>query len=134
MRRLAKQPIPTLLIMNSAAWLADYLLDLSSPTKKYRYREAEIKNALREETGWKCVYCESKIGHNTPGDVEHKIPSSKDRTLHFEWSNLTIACTECNRRKSDYYEENNGFLDPYADDVEEVLLHLGPLVYWKPGD
>ena len=94
----------------------------------------EIKTALCEETGSKCIYCESKIGHNTPGDVEHKIPSSKAPTLHFDWGNLTIACSECNRRKNNYYERDAAFLDPYADPVEEILLHLGPLVYWRPGD
>ena len=86
---------------------------------------------LKEETGFKCVYCESKIGHNTPGDIEHKIPSSKDEDQHFAWNNLTIACTECNRRKNDYYVIGNEFLDPYSDDVENVLEHHGPLVYWK---
>lgn len=133
MRRLAKGVIPSVLVEHGASWLADYLSDSESATKKFRYRHAAIKAALREETGWKCVYCESKIGHNTPGDIEHKVPSSKEKNLHFDWSNLTVACTECNRRKSDYYEKGAEFLDPYSDDVEECLLHLGPIVYWVPG-
>jgi uncharacterized protein (TIGR02646 family) len=134
MRRLTKHVVPLLLATNAAKWLMEYLDDPSSNTRKYRYRATEIKEALREETGWKCVYCESKIGHNTPGDVEHKVPSSKNPSLHFEWSNLTTACTECNRRKNDYYEKVIAFLDPYTDDVEEMLVHLGPIVYWRPGD
>jgi hypothetical protein len=134
MRKLDKHPIPALLAAQAAQWLADYLEDTSSNTRKYRYRAEEIKAALRDETGWKCVYCESKIGHNTPGDVEHKVPSSKQPTLHFSWENLTIACTECNRRKNDYYEQDAAFLDPYTDPVEEMLIHLGPLVFWRPGD
>lgn len=133
MRRLTKLPIPTVLADNATQWLMEYLADLSSATKRYRYRHEQIKSTLRDETGWKCAYCESKVGHNTPGDIEHKVPSSKNETLHFEWNNLTVACTECNRRKNDYYEQGEEFLDPYVDDVEACLLHLGPLVYPAPG-
>ena len=103
-------------------------------SNKYRYRHPEIKTTLKEETGWKCVYCESKIGHNTPGDIEHKIPSSKVEHLHFTWENLTIACTECNRRKNDYYEEGEEFLDPYNDDVENEIQHYGPVLGWNNGN
>jgi uncharacterized protein (TIGR02646 family) len=133
MRRLTKLPLPAVLAANAETWLTDYLADRGSATKRFRYRHAEIKETLRQETGWKCAYCESKVGHNTPGDIEHKVPSSKNEALHFEWTNLTVACTECNRRKNDYYETGEEFLDPYVDDVEACLIHLGPLVYWKPG-
>ena len=133
MRRLQKTAIPPVLEANAAAWLNDYLAEPTSDTKKYRYRDKSIKAALLTETGSKCVYCESKIGHNTPGDVEHKVPTSKVREQHFEWSNLTIACTECNRRKATYYEVDTAFLDPYHDDVEQCLVHLGPLVYSRSG-
>jgi hypothetical protein len=134
MRRLAKGAAPPILTDNAVGWLAEYIADKASNTKKYRYRHPDIKEALRVETSWKCAYCESKIGHNTPGDIEHKVPSSRQENLHFEWGNLTIACTECNRRKNDYYELGQEFLDPYVDDVEDCLVHLGPLVYWKPNN
>ena len=134
MRSLEKLPKPEILEINEQGWLADYLSDKTNATKRYRYRDPDIKRQLKEETGFKCVYCESKIGHNTPGDVEHKIPSSKDESKHFDWNNLTIACTECNRRKNDYYKEGEEFLDPYSDDVEQWLEHHGPLVYWTAGN
>lgn len=134
MRSLEKLPKPEVLELNGQDWLDDYLSEKTNSTKRYRYRHPDIKQRLKEETGFKCVYCESKIGHNSPGDVEHKIPSSKDESRHFDWDNLTIACTECNRRKNDYYEEGEEFLDPYSDDVEQWLEHHGPLVYWKAGN
>lgn len=131
LRSLVKLPEPEVLASNNVEWLEAYKADKTSSAKKYKYRHTDIKSTLKEETGFKCVYCESKIGHNTPGDIEHKIPSSKNEDLHFSWSNLTIACTECNRRKNDYYEIGNEFLDPYSDDVETLLEHYGPLVFWK---
>ncbi|MBE7416717.1 MAG: HNH endonuclease [Ideonella sp.] len=134
MRSLSKLPEPGILAENHVAWLQEYLQDLSSDAKRTRYRHPDIKSTLKLETHEKCVYCESRIGHNTPGDIEHKIPSSKDRTKHFIWSNLTIACGECNRRKNSYYQEHDGFLDPYTDDVEQYLDFEGPVVTSKPGE
>lgn len=129
MRNLSKISEPEILKINKENWQESFRND-PSPTNRTRYRCHAIKTALKEETGFKCVYCESKIGHNTPGDVEHKIPSSKVPDLHYTWENLTIACTECNRRKNNYYQVGTEFLDPYSDDVESLVEHLGPLVLW----
>ncbi|MFB7147755.1 HNH endonuclease [Agrobacterium deltaense] len=134
MRNLEKLPIPAVLRDNWEDWTQQYNADKESNTKRYRYRHDDIKSALVEETASKCIYCESKIGHNTPGDVEHKTPSSVNADLHFSWDNLTLACTECNRRKRAYYDIERPFLDPYQGDVENRILHLGPLVGWLPGD
>ncbi len=134
MRNLSKHQEPVILNTNHQQWLEQYIANQGSTTKKYRYRHPDIKSTLKSETGYKCIYCESKIGHNTPGDIEHKIPSSKHIELHFTWDNLTIACSECNRRKNDYYEEENEFLDPYCDDVEGLLEHYGPLVHWRTNE
>lgn len=133
MRKLDKRPKPEVLEANEAAWLGEFLADRENKTKRYRYRDSTIKEALKNETAEKCVYCESKIGHNTPGDVEHMVPTSKDPGKHFAWTNLTIACTECNRRKNNFYSEHEGFLDPYVDDVENILEHHGPIVAWQIG-
>lgn len=133
MRRLTKNSTPQVLVDNGPTWLAEYQADRDSPAKRNRYRHWEIKTALISETGGKCVYCESKVGHNTPGDIEHKVPTSKNEVLHFEWGNLTVACTECNRRKNNYYVQGEEFLDPYVDDVEACLFHAGPFVHWVAG-
>lgn len=134
MRNLDKLTTPNVLAENHDKWLAAFLADKTNKTNKYRYRHPEIKTTLKEETGWKCVYCESKIGHNTPGDIEHKVPSSKNENLHFNWENLTVACTECNRRKNDYYVDGEEFLDPYTDDVENEIQHYGPILGWNSGN
>lgn len=134
MRKIEKIAAPQLLAENAQQWTADYIADPESSTKKFRYRNKEIKDRLREETENKCVYCESKVGHNTPGDVEHKVPTSESPDLHFSWANLTIACTECNRRKGGYFDLDCPFLDPYTDEVEDRLIHHGPIVGWAIGD
>ena len=134
MRRIDKSACPDVLEKNRDRWLHEFLEEPNNATRRYRYRHPSIKRRLKEETHAKCVYCESKIGHNTPGDAEHIKPVSKVCQDIFVWENLTIACTECNRRKSDYYDMNCMLLNPYADDVEEMTVHLGPFVTWQVGN
>ncbi|WP_287363276.1 HNH endonuclease [Mesorhizobium sp.] len=134
MRKLAKLPIPEVLDANHIQWLEQFLIDVTNKTNRYRYRHPDIKGCLVDETKNKCVYCESKIGHNTPGDVEHMVPTAINPNLHFIWINLTIACTECNRRKNAYYSAELPFLDPYTDDIEDQIEHHGPIVGWKPNE
>jgi hypothetical protein len=133
MRNLTKLQKPAVLEANELAWL-QAVIENPSQTNKTRYRHEEIKTRLIEETGEKCVYCESKMRHVTPSHIEHKVPASKDESLRFEWNNLTIACPECNRRKGDFYDEHDSFIDPYNDDVETRVTHRGPIVGWAPGD
>lgn len=134
MRKMPKGPEPQVLIDNKDSWRIA-LENNPSTYNKNKYRHPDIKRALLDETYNKCVFCESKVGHNCPGDTEHKIPKSKRTDLIFEWSNMTIACSECNRRKLDYYDPACMFLDPNTDNVEDLLKHLGPIVYNNhPGD
>ncbi len=134
MIKIEKLEQPQILQDNADTWTEAYLLEPDSRTKKYRYRHSEIKGKILEECGSKCMYCESKIGHNTPGDIEHIVPSSKDQSKHFAWDNLGLACTECNRRKSDVWDPSFPILNPYKDDVENMLEHRGPVVFAKSGD
>ncbi len=133
MRKIVKSPEPQALIDNKDSWKST-LENNPSAHNRNKYRHPDIKRALVDETYNKCVYCESKIGHNCPGDTEHKIPKSARPDLTFEWDNMTIACSECNRRKSDYYDQACMFLDPNTDNVEDLVRHLGPFVYNKPGN
>lgn len=133
MRNIAKLSEPPILTEKKAEW-EDALLSNPSENNKHKYRHPKIKALLFTETHGKCVYCESKIGHNCPGDIEHKIPKSKCPDLIFEWNNMTIACNECNRRKAEYYDPKCMFLDPNNDDVENLIQHIGPLVFNRPGN
>lgn len=135
MRKLRKLSEPDVLISKRDSWESAVRDNSGSEYAKTQYRHQDIKSRLKEETGSKCAYCESYIGHNTPGDIEHKIPVDHDESQRFVWANLTIACTECNRRKNDYWSdiEEERILDPYVDDVEMMLIHYGPIVAAQPG-
>jgi 5-methylcytosine-specific restriction endonuclease McrA len=55
----------------------------------------EVREYLLEKWGRKCAYCGAE---NVPLEIEHIQPKSKDGSNRV--SNLTIACTLCNQKKS----------------------------------
>ena len=61
MRNLVKLPIPPVLAARGKEWTVEFLADPNNQTKRYRYRHPEIKQTLLNETGDKCIYCESKV-------------------------------------------------------------------------
>lgn len=134
MRRIPKLQPPDVLVANAEAWTEAILGEDPSEADRLRYRHRDIKERLLEETSSKCSYCESKLGHNCPGDIEHKIPKAPHPEMTFAWENLTIACSECNRRKGQYDDPENRLLDPNVDEVEARLIHAGPLVFSVAGD
>ena len=92
------------------------------------YAHPDIRLALAVETASKCAYCESRVRHVAPENVEHIIAKSRRPDLAVEWTNLTIACPNCNRYKSDYYSDNLPLLNPYTDDPDAHLLFEGAVV------
>lgn len=98
------------------------------------YKHPANKAALISGSFGKCMYCESKFSHVDYGDVEHYRPKSKYPTLEFEWENLGIACVTCNREyKSDKFDEETPFINPYVEDPENHIVAHGPLLKHKRG-
>lgn len=138
MIKLEKREEPTVLRDNGDLWRDEYLTAKANrnmtDTIRYRYRHAEIKTTIRQETNEKCAYCESKITHTYPGDVEHILPTSNFPELASSWVNLTLACGECNRRKSNYYSAEQPLINPYQDSPKNHLFAVGTLIFGKPGN
>jgi len=75
------------------------------------YADDSVKRALRDSLHGKCCFCESKVTHISPGDVEHFRPKAACRQsqddpllrpgyywLAYSWTNLLFCCEQCNRR------------------------------------
>lgn len=135
MIKLEKGLEPGILARNAAHWTEEYERGLEdgglTNTQKFRYRHSDIKQAIRRETSEKCAYCESKVSHVHPGETDHIAPVSRRPDLVVAWNNLTYVCTECNRRKLDYYSEVEPLVNPYVDQPKEHLLFFGPMVLHK---
>lgn len=100
-----------------------------------KYNIGTVKNVLNLETNGKCAYCESKLKHISFGDIEHISPKIYRPDLVFEWSNITLACEECNRtRKKDYYSTSEPLVNPYTEDPHEFLFAVGPMIMHNLGN
>lgn len=133
MIKLNKAECPAVLQENATAWTEAIIQKIANgeeltATEKYRYRHADIKQALVDETHGKCAYCESKLRHITYGDVEHIIPKKVDPNLCYAWANLTLACDICNTEKG----IREDIIDPYSEDPDDHLQFLGPYYFPKP--
>jgi hypothetical protein len=100
---------------------------------KGNYKDPVNKNALRESTSGKCMYCESKIEHNSHAHVEHIKPKAKFPKLEFAWDNLGFSCEKCNTNKGQKYDEATPFINPYSENPEDHILFLEFYLFPRQG-
>lgn len=130
---------PHILSSNKATWTGLLLAHIQSGQKvpdsiKQKYNNEEVKAALKSESRNKCMYCESSVSHVTFEHIEHIKPKSKYPNLTFEYSNLGLACPKCNMNKSDTYDENTPFINPYCDNPNNHFIAIGAFIWAKAGD
>ena len=116
MIRVQREPTPQTLIDNADEWALElcearrlYYVELrrferreistrpkTVDAKKSRYANNTVKTALKRMFGTKCCYCEAKVTVVSYQHVEHFRPQSIYPRLAYEWSNLLLACEQCN--------------------------------------
>lgn len=136
MINLQKQQCPRILEENKDSWTEDLLEYIRNDTKPpdsiwQHYKHPDIKQAVKEDSFEKCIYCESKVPSTYFGDIEHLKPKKKYPELTFEWSNLGFVCAQCNNRKRDKYDEELPYINPYQENPAEFLIALGAFIYHK---
>jgi uncharacterized protein (TIGR02646 family) len=97
------------------------------------YADPINKDALRKSTAGKCMYCESKIEHNSYAHVEHIKPKKKFPELEFTWDNLGFSCQICNTNKGEKYDKTTLFINPYCENPEDHLVFLELYLYPRQG-
>jgi uncharacterized protein (TIGR02646 family) len=99
------------------------------------YKHPKNKEALKNASHDKCMYCESKISHIDFAHVEHIKPKAADKFPHleFDWANHGYVCPKCNNAKSDKYFDGLEFIDPYSEDPDEHLCVFGAMIFNKRG-
>lgn len=99
------------------------------------YKHATNKQALKDASADKCMYCESKISHIDFAHIEHFKPKAENKypELEFDWNNLGYACPKCNNQKSDQFHEELPYIDPYSDDPADFFYAAGSWLFVKNG-
>ena len=109
-----------------------------SKTKKGKYyaNYSYYRNEIREDSLFRCVYCdihELENGGDEHMHLDHFRPRSIEKfsSLVSDPNNLVWACAGCNNLKSDCwpitdsdscFAGKEGFLDPFVDSYKEYFL------------
>jgi uncharacterized protein (TIGR02646 family) len=131
MRRLTRLPLPeqTSAFLAGRQSHADALQKQSALDIEREWRNARQHNellpvldTLHTMSGphWRCMYCTDSHGC----DIEHFRPKKPYPTHAFDWLNLLLCCTTCNRKKGNQFPTLNGaplLIDPTVDDPWEHL-------------
>jgi len=97
------------------------------------YRHPANKDALRDASFDKCMYCESKVSHTYFGDVEHIRPKDQFPELEFNWENLGFVCAKCNNAKLNRWHNETPFINPYEEDPNLHLAAVGAFILHRTG-
>jgi len=129
-----KRKIPNILSTNGHIWTSKLMSYVNSgvPIPEgiiKNYKHSQIKFELNLETEEKCIYCETYITHQYPGDVEHIIPKSIYPRLTFTWNNLSFVCYKCNNNKRATLDKLCKLLNPYKDCIDDHLKAYGPIIF-----
>ncbi|EKA7417469.1 HNH endonuclease [Vibrio parahaemolyticus] len=141
MIKISKIQKPKILKDNADTWAKELMgyvekNDKIPKTLLNKYNDSTVKDALKTESSSKCMYCESVVKHVAHEHIEHIKPKSvkKYPSLTFEWNNLGLACPICNMNKSDTYDDQIPFINPYVDNPSDFFVAGGPYVFSKSGD
>jgi uncharacterized protein (TIGR02646 family) len=82
------------------------------------YNHPDVCKQLLKDQHDKCYICEQHVV--TGYQVDHLQSQHHYPDLRQEWSNLFIACSYCNGKKSDKYDT---VLHPSNHNIEEIIVH-----------
>ena len=85
-----------------------------------QYQEA--RPFLEERLGLLCSYCEMHLASKL--EVEHVQPKSRHPEKICEWSNLLLACGNCNATKNDMDINDDNIHDYLWPDMDNTFLAL----------
>ena len=121
MRNVARGRKPRVLTKHALRWKREYLDALASGNAKLiarrrmRYGHPDVRAALETMYQKLCCYCENHVGPIRAGQIEHRKPAAQFPELSFEWDNLHLSCSGCNRAKSNKWDAAHPILDAVAD-------------------
>lgn len=91
----------------------------------------EYKNELEIDFGGLCGYCgKNQYYFYEPFHIDHFAPKSKFEDRKDDYSNLVLACPQCNRHKSNKWvtedayiaiKDDKGFVDPATEEYDKHL-------------
>jgi hypothetical protein len=95
-------PEPDVLTKNKDRWCTAFLEQRAEdPEKRPRsnqYAHPDVVSTLEAMSHHKCFYCEQST-KQTKREVDHHVEIAEDPSRAFDWTNLYLACWDCNHHK-----------------------------------
>ena len=89
----------------------------ASLLSKKAYDGEDVKQQLLDDQYEKCYICERK--RDTDFEIEHLKSKKNNDDLKYNWINLLYACSYCNKKKSDDYDD---ILNPLSVNIEDEII------------
>ena len=123
MRHIERLPKPAILREKEAEWQEKYEEKLAENPKarpdNSKYAHRQITDTLYAMSYGKCFYCETKLSGGNK-EVDHYVEVALDHSKAYDWSNLYLACTNCNDKLDNEAIPVTEALDPCTDSDEEI--------------
>jgi len=113
--RLERSAEPEVLAQKKEAWTKRFLEARAKDPKKRpeskQYAHPKIVEQLQGMSHDKCFYCEDSVKDGVC-EVDHYLEVAERPELAFEWSNLYLACKQCNKKAPNKEISVNDCIDP----------------------
>lgn len=126
MRFIERLNKPLILEQKEAEWTAVFLenQDKKRPDGS-KYGHKQIREQLNTMSFHKCFYCESKLkGVSQEIDHYEEVSETESRKLAYIWTNLYLACTNCNNKVPNKTIAVTDALNPCFHQDSEIEEHL----------
>ena len=118
MRHIKRLAIPAILKRKQAEWQRKFdekkAKHPDARPSSNQYAHKDVRQQLMSMSHCKCFYCEGKLT-DTPSEVDHYIEVAIEPSKAYEWTNLYLACTNCNNKISHESIAVTDALDPCTD-------------------
>jgi hypothetical protein len=123
MRPINRTPKPDILARKENEWTQKFMNSNKARPDNSKYGHIDIQTGLYSASHNKCYYCERML-LNDPCEIDHFIEVTEDRSLSFEWTNLYLACTNCNDKYPNRDYPVTSVIDPCSTSDTEIEDNL----------
>ena len=123
MRHIDRLREPEKLKEKGSQWLASFLASGKKHPDSSKYAHPSIKLQLESMSHTKCFYCERSL-KDWDEEVDHHIEVSVNKNFAFEWTNLYLSCSDCNKKIPHDEISIYDALDPLVDTDEVIKDHI----------
>lgn len=127
MRHIERLPEPDILHEKHDEWQRKYEEKLqkhpSARPDHSKYAHPAIAGTLQCMSHGKCFYCETRLS-GAYKEIDHHIEVFIDPSKAYDWTNLYLACDNCNNKLNHYTIPVSEALNPCRNSDEEIQQAL----------